>query len=172
MKNKTMYYIIGGVALLGVGYYFLNKRNKPKTGKNETVEETDKETDLNVVNMPIPTKPQQTKPAINPETKPAIKTLPSISQNVEKANIFRMGYISFRPNGVHVVMLLNRPPSGTIRIKDKVKITGTSFDGVYTVKSVFIDDSKRVGGIHIPIKYTPTGRVDTTFKNKGLVELI
>jgi hypothetical protein len=35
MEKKTIYYIIGGVAILGIGYYLMNKGKKP-TDKKET----------------------------------------------------------------------------------------------------------------------------------------
>ena len=28
MEKKTIYYIIGGIAILGIGYYFMNKGKK------------------------------------------------------------------------------------------------------------------------------------------------
>lgn len=34
MEKKTIYYIIGGIAILGIGYYFMNKGKKP-TNENE-----------------------------------------------------------------------------------------------------------------------------------------
>jgi hypothetical protein len=36
MDKKTIYYIIGGVAILGIGYYLMNKGKKPATEKEET----------------------------------------------------------------------------------------------------------------------------------------
>lgn len=37
MENKTIYYIIGGIAVLGIGYYFYNKSKK--AGSEDSQEE-------------------------------------------------------------------------------------------------------------------------------------
>jgi hypothetical protein len=38
MNKKTIYYIIGGVAILGIGYYLWNKRKKSAEEKEATTE--------------------------------------------------------------------------------------------------------------------------------------
>ena len=38
MNKKTIYYIIGGVAILGIGYYLWNKRKKSTEEKEVTTE--------------------------------------------------------------------------------------------------------------------------------------
>jgi len=44
MKNKKMYYVIGGIAVLGIGYYLWNKSKKSAEVKEATDETT--KTDL------------------------------------------------------------------------------------------------------------------------------
>ena len=36
MEKKTIYYIVGGIAVLGIGYYLWNKSKKPATEKEAT----------------------------------------------------------------------------------------------------------------------------------------
>ena len=36
MEKKTIYYIVGGIAVLGIGYYLYNKSKKPATEKEAT----------------------------------------------------------------------------------------------------------------------------------------
>lgn len=36
MSKKTIYYIIGGIAILSIGYYLMNKGKKPSTQNNDT----------------------------------------------------------------------------------------------------------------------------------------
>jgi hypothetical protein len=69
MDKKKILIGLGVLAAVGIGYYFWNKRNKPATEK----EVTDDETDLNVVNMPIPIDKPETKSETEPS--PASKKL-------------------------------------------------------------------------------------------------
>lgn len=180
MKNKKTYIIIGVVAVIGIGLFLYNRNKKGVEKRSAEAKEDDlskaKEDDLSEAKEDVKNdKPKAVREKIASKlTKidSAMKILPSISQTPEKPNTYRMGYIAFRPNGFHAVMLDNRPPKGTIRANDNVKITGTSFDGTYKVSSVFIDSSNRVGGVFIPIKYTPTGREDRTFQRIGLIEIV
>jgi|694.fasta_scaffold04443_12 hypothetical protein len=38
MEKKTIYYIIGGIAILGIGYYFMNKGKKPSNENEKKVD--------------------------------------------------------------------------------------------------------------------------------------
>jgi len=44
MEKKTIFYILGGVAILGVGYYFWSKRKKSAEEKEEEAEKDTAET--------------------------------------------------------------------------------------------------------------------------------
>ncbi len=87
---------------------------------------------------------------------------------------WKLGYLSQRDTGKHAVHLLNRPTKGTIVAGDTVRISGTdgSFDGDFKVSSVWIDTSNNIGALYLPIPYTPTGNVDRTYQDKGMLELI
>jgi hypothetical protein len=44
MDKKTIYYIIGGVAILGIGYYFMNKGKKTGSESKDDTEKVDSDT--------------------------------------------------------------------------------------------------------------------------------
>jgi hypothetical protein len=46
MEKKTIYYIIGGIAILGIGYYFMNKGEKTGSESKDNAEEVDSDTDI------------------------------------------------------------------------------------------------------------------------------
>ena len=46
MEKKTIYYIIGGIAILGIGYYFMNKGKKTGSESKDNAEEVDSDTDI------------------------------------------------------------------------------------------------------------------------------
>ena len=62
-----------------------------------------------------------------------------------------------------------RPSGDSYIAGDKVKISNTTFDGTYTVSSVWKDANGKLGAIYLPISYTPTGKSDRTFENKGCI---
>jgi LPXTG-motif cell wall-anchored protein len=170
MKNKKTYIIIGAIAVIGIGLFLWKRR---KNGVEKRISESSD--DLSSDKKEVQQGESEIKPkpvVIRQDIKNKIKVIPTLIQPKLKPNTYRMGYISFRPNGFHAVMLDNRPPQGTIRANDNVNITGTSFDGKYKVSSVWIDGSNRVGAIYVPIKYTPTGREDRTFERIGLIEIV
>jgi hypothetical protein len=72
MEKKTIYYIVGGIAVLGIAYYLYNKSKKPATEKEATDEttKTDVATDvatedkaITPVTAPTPVTPTSTTPA-------------------------------------------------------------------------------------------------------------
>ena len=66
MEKKKLYYIIGGVAILGIGYYLWNKRKKSAEEKEATTEtETPKKEEV----APV----VDTKAEMSAETKKKIK---------------------------------------------------------------------------------------------------
>ena len=75
MKNKKMYYVIGGLAVLGIGYYLWNKNKKSAEVKEATDETTksDLGTDATAT-APAPT--PATAPAPTPATAPTSETSP------------------------------------------------------------------------------------------------
>ena len=77
MNKKTIYYIIGGVAILGIGYYLWNKRKKSAEEKEATDDtktdeaKEDTATDTAVKKSDV----SASKPATAPASKPAPKKL-------------------------------------------------------------------------------------------------
>jgi hypothetical protein len=173
MDKKKILIGLGILAAVGIGYYLWNKRKKPTTKKEVNGAETD-ETAI----KPKPSEPA-IKPAIKSDLKPntsPINLVPTspIKTNIEpvKPNIYPIAYIKFEPNGIHAVSIHNRPRQGTIRKDDKVKVTGTTFDGQYKVERVWIDSSNNVGALYLKINYMPTGREDRTFEKIGIIEVV
>jgi len=64
MKNKKIYYVIGGLAVLGIGYYLWNKSKKSA----EVKEATDETTKTDVKASETPVKESATAPATAPAT--------------------------------------------------------------------------------------------------------
>lgn len=76
MEKKTIYYIIGGVAILGIGYYLMNKGKKPTNDKEIDADsmaldsmtldkkEVDK-SELKEIPVKLPATATPTKPAPN-----------------------------------------------------------------------------------------------------------
>ena len=64
MNKKTIMYVLGGVAILGIGFYMLNK-NKKTAEQKESLEETKDTTSV------LPVSPIATAPAPAPATPPA-----------------------------------------------------------------------------------------------------
>ena len=57
MDKKTIYYIIGGIAILGIGYYFMNKGKKTGSESKDNAEEVDSDaTDKNATSTDGKTK--------------------------------------------------------------------------------------------------------------------
>lgn len=98
----------------------------------------------------------------------------SQANKVQYRGSWPMGYISARDHGAHAVHLNNRPPAGTIVQGDTVVITGTPFDGTYSVTDVWntAGDRGNVGALYLRIPYEPTGENDTAYVNKGTINLI
>jgi len=144
--SKKQKIIIGvvGVAVVGVAVYFLT-RKKPLA---------DDEISDDVVDDALKSAEDGT-----------LTITPSNSCSGNK-----MGYLSYRDGGKHPVHFGSpRPSGGSYEKGDKVKISNTSFDGEYTVSSVWNDANGNVGAIYLPISYTPTGKTDRTFENKGCI---
>jgi len=144
--SKKQKIIIGvvGVAVVGVAVYFLT-RKKP----SEDDEVSDDMVD----------------DALKSAESGTLTVTPS---NSCSGNI--MGYLSYRDGGKHPVHFGSpRPSGGSYKAGDKVKISNTSFDGEYTVSSVWNDANGNVGAVYLPISYTPTGKTDRTFENKGCI---
>ena len=71
MEKKKMYYVIGGIALLGIGYYMWNKSKKTAEVKESTdATKTDSSTDVTATETPakVPAPASTTAPA--PTTAP------------------------------------------------------------------------------------------------------
>jgi len=75
MEKKTIYYIIGGIAVLGIGYYLWNKSKKSAEEKEPTDDTatTDVATDVTATDKSATATAPATTPA--PATKPAPKKL-------------------------------------------------------------------------------------------------
>lgn len=73
MEKKTIYYIIGGIAVLGIGYYLWNKRKKSAEEK----EPTDDTSTTDVATDVTATDKSATAPATTPATTPAPATKPA-----------------------------------------------------------------------------------------------
>lgn len=101
-----------------------------------------------------------------------VKATSTVANQLDN-NQWEMSYLSASTNGIIPVHLLNRPKKGTINKNDSVKITGTKFDNTYTVNDVWWDHNGNVGAIYLTIKgYTPTGKTDRTFQDKGIITLL
>jgi hypothetical protein len=81
MEKKTIYYIVGGIAVLGIGYYLWNK-SKKTTEEKEATDDTatkDVETDATATDKSAtastPATATPNKSATTPATKPAPKKL-------------------------------------------------------------------------------------------------
>ena len=147
--NNKQKIIIGivGVAVIGVAVYFLT-RKKPS---DDDVSDEDVEDAL--------------KSADNSGTI-SVDAPASCSGDI-------MGYLSYRDGGNHPVHFGSPRPSGdSYATGDKVKISNTTFDGEYTVSSVWKDANGKLGAIYLPISYSPTGKSDRTFENKGCIKKV
>lgn len=151
-KQKIILGVVG-VAVVGIASYFLFFRKK---ADDEIMEISEEEIDSAVKSAESGT-----------GTGTGTTTKPSCSG-------YTMGYLSYREGGKHPVHFASpRPPKGTFNANDKVRISNTgSFDGDYTVSSVWIDSAGNVGAIYLPISYTPTGKSDRTFEGKGCITKI
>lgn len=154
-RTKIIIGVVAGLAIIGGIVYYRNKKKKQKLQQMTQDDELDS-TDVDVVVK---------------EDSPDVTVDMTKSGSKARAT-FPMGYLSYRENGLHAVHLNKRPPSGTIKKGDKVNIKGTSFDGKYDVTDVWIDKSNNVGAMYLKISYKPTGKNDTTFVNKGVIELL
>ena len=85
MKNKKLYYVVGGLAVLGIGYYLWNK-NKKSTEIKEATDETTK-TDVNStetsVKEPVPATATAPASATAPATSPATSPKKLTAQELE-----------------------------------------------------------------------------------------
>ena len=70
MEKKTIYYIVGGIAVLGIGYYLYNKSKKNAEEKETTDDtaKTDEETDASVTEKSATTPATATSTATTPAT--------------------------------------------------------------------------------------------------------
>ena len=70
MEKKTIYYIVGGIAVLGIGYYLYNKSKKNAEEKETTDDtaKTDEETDASVTEKSATTPATATSTATKPAT--------------------------------------------------------------------------------------------------------
>lgn len=86
MENKKLYYVIGGIALLGIGYYMWNKSKKSAEVKEVSdTTKTDSSTDINA------TETTAKVPAPAPTTAPAPKTAPKKLTAVELESKLQSG---------------------------------------------------------------------------------
>ena len=164
MDKKKILIGLGILAAVGIGYYLWNKRKKSTTKKEVNGASTDK---------------SKIKPSTKSDLKhqtSSINLVPTspIKTNIEpvKPNTYPIAYIKAEPNGIHAVSIHNRPRQGAIKKDDKVKVTGTTFDGQYKVERVWIDSSNNVGALYLKINYTPTGKEDRTFERIGIIEIV
>ena len=79
MEKKKMYYVIGGIALLGIGYYLWNK-NKKSAEVKEATDETTK-TDVSATETSV--KEPATSPASAPVTAPVTALKKLTAQELE-----------------------------------------------------------------------------------------
>lgn len=152
-NQKIIIGVVGAVVIGGLVWYFTRKKSEDDVDTIDVDAEDVTNTSGGATSGTAPSK--VTAPTIN---------LPN--------NSYPMGYLSKRDNGKHAVHLNNRPAEGTIKAGDKVKITGTTFDGTYSVSGVWLDANKNVGALYLPISYTPTGNDDRTFQNKGVIQRV
>lgn len=153
-RTKIIIGITAGVLLIGgISYAIYNNRRKKKL-----LEELDMEMEAGGYE-------------VDESTGEVVKSGRGTSSSPDRKVSFPMGYISFRENGEHPVHLLKRPTQGTIVAGDEVTISGTSFDGDYPVRSVWVDAKGNVGALYLKIPYRPTGATDKTFENKGVITL-
>jgi cytoskeletal protein RodZ len=79
MEKKTIYYIVGGIAVLGIGYYLYNKSKKNAEEKETTDDtaKTDVETDASVTEKSASTPATATSTATTPATATSGKSAPA-----------------------------------------------------------------------------------------------
>jgi hypothetical protein len=80
MKNKKMYYVIGGIAVLGIGYYLWNKSKKSAEVKEATDETT--KNDLGT-DAPAPTPTPAPAPVTAPVTAPKQLTAQELESKLQ-----------------------------------------------------------------------------------------
>lgn len=131
MENKKLLYIVGGIALIGVGYYLMN-RNKSKAT-------TDKEDEGLLKPAPAPA------PSIE---KPPVEKLPVEKPPIEKATVKKLTAEQLemelqkgcgkKPKLKKNIALYNQCRE---KLTAKLRTQGLiSFDGTYTYEDVVGDD--------------------------------
>jgi hypothetical protein len=127
MNKTTIYYVIGGLAVLGIGYYFWNKSKKSTEEKEATDVETDVATDVTTTKRPVKDSVANTTSSI-PTTvtapTPAIKKL--TPQELES----KLAVCGKKPKLKKNKTLWNNCRNN---MKDKLKSQGLlAFDGSYS----------------------------------------
>ena len=154
-KKKIIIGVVVGVVIIGVIAYYMKSKKK----KNQENKSADADLDLDIPEVIIDDSGKMT-------------TVDMSSDNTDGRDTFPMGYLSDSGGSIHAVHLNKRPKDGTIKVGQKVRITNTSFDGTYPVTKIWIDKSGNVGAVYLEIPYKPSGKSDTTFANKGVIEVI
>ncbi len=181
MEKKKLYYILGGIAVLGIGYYLWNRINKNTKAKKEA--DAEAEGDLNVVDMPVPTdtnlsKPLQITPIEN-KVKPPTATL---SENPSKSicEVYDLDRISLKSTrnrdnfNVVWIYLMNRPnqtDSGIRKMRNITLTNAGSLNGTYVVDDVFVDAVGKIGAIAVKVLksvYKPF-KDDTSLRYRGKI---
>lgn len=77
MSKKTIYYIVGGVAIVGIIYFLSNKKNKPTEEKKSTDNDTSEESSTAIAPVTAPAPAPATTPATTPANAPVSVTAPA-----------------------------------------------------------------------------------------------
>jgi hypothetical protein len=90
MKNKKMYYVIGGIAVLGIGYYLWNKSKKSAKVK-EVTDKNNKDVTIDVIATETlakePASTPSTAPITTPANPPVTTTTSSTSTPIKLTNL-------------------------------------------------------------------------------------
>jgi hypothetical protein len=89
-------------------------------------------------------------------------------------NTYFVGYILNQPKVElgKIVTLVDKPPKDSILEGDMVKITDTTFDGVYKVNKMLIDKNQNITSLYLDIRYEPKSQKDQSFYNKGKIQIL
>jgi len=131
MKNKKMYYVIGGLAVLGIGYYLWNKNKKSAEVKDATDETTKTDVSATETSVKEPATSPATSPASAPVTAPVTALKKLTAQELESKLQSSCGK---KPNLKKNIALYNQcRDNATAKLKKEGLV---AFDGSYCFEGV------------------------------------
>ena len=136
MEKKTIYYIIGGFAVLGIGYYLWNKNKKDTQGRAEGSSEEDLETSTDTATRIAETKSKATEMPTSDSTPTSASTpTPTPTPVIKKLTPQELESKLQSACGKKPLSKKNKTLWNNCRnnMKDKLKSQGLlAFDGSYS----------------------------------------